>query len=546
MKIKNIITVLSIAMFFISCEQDLDLTPKDKVSDGSFWKTPKDFEMAANDFYGALPGFGTPANSTDFAFGHGPNSYSNGTYLAPDDSNHWKNSYAAIRGINYMLSKSENYAQKTEINRWLGEAYFFRAWQYFGLLKSYGGVPIITKVLTPGSKELFAPRNTRAEVADLIVKDLQQAVNFLPLKSELASNETGKITKGAAQTFLSRVALYEGTWEKYHGGDKANEFLTIAVKAAKDVIDLGQYQLYFDAKFGKENSYRKLFIEDGEDNSEVILSRRYVKDINGSHNHTRWLEQNITNPSKAMADSYVCTDGLPIDKSPLFKGYSTMASEFENRDPRMAQSIFRYGDKHRVHGKDKVYDKPVFDGPYTRTGYTARKYLGESDESWGGNAVYDYIAIRLGEAMLNYAEAKFELSGSISDADLDFSINKLRDRVGIAHLTNALVSANGLDMKTEIRRERNVELASEGFHFSDLMRWKTAEIELPKAIRGIKYKGTEYETLFPDLKLKVDADGFIVAEEASGRSFDPTKHYLRPLPKKQIKQNPALKQNPGW
>ena len=118
------------------------------------------------------------------------------------------------------------------------------------------------------------------------------------------------------------------------------------------------------------------------------------------------------------------------------------------------------------------------------------------------------------------------------------------------HLTNAHVDNNGLDMRTEIRRERKIELACEGFRFNDLLRWKTAEIEMPMAIKGIKFVGTEYESVFPEItpgvQFQVDNEGFIVAEPASSRTFDASKHYLRPLPKKQINLNPNLEQNPNW
>ncbi|MGQ1788215.1 RagB/SusD family nutrient uptake outer membrane protein [Saccharicrinis sp. GN24d3] len=550
MKLKYILPIAGIVLLLTSCTKDLDLFPKDQVSDGSFWKSAKDFEMAANAFYGALPGHSYAQDTeAETTFGQGPNEYSNGTYMVPDESSHWNNSYAGIRGINYLLLKSEGYANPDEISRWVGEAHFFRGWTYFGLLKSFGGVPLITKVLEPGSEELNAPRNSREQVADLIIADLQEAIKRLPKQGDIASNELGKISQEAAQAFLSRVALYEGTWAKFHGGTKANERLTLAAQSAKAVIDGGQYSLFTD--LGTDKSYRKLFIEDGEDCGEVILSRRYVKDINGTHNRTRWLEQNIMNPTKSLVDDYLCTDGLPISQSALFQGYATMSSEFEDRDPRLMQTVLKPGVEYiGANATKTTYVKPRLDGPATRTGYTSYKHWGESVESWAGNAEYDNILIRLGEVLLIYAEAKYELDGSITDADLNLSINKLRDRVGMPHLTNAFVTANGLDMQNEIRRERKIELACEGYRFNDLMRWKTAEIEMPKAVRGIKFVGTEYETVFPEItpgvQYNVDADGFIVAEPASARTFDASKHYLRPLPKKQIKLNPSLDQNPIW
>ncbi|MBE7639100.1 RagB/SusD family nutrient uptake outer membrane protein [Salegentibacter sp. BLCTC] len=550
MRLKNIVTIMLVIGIASSCTKDLDLYPKDQVSDGSFWNTSRDFELAANAFYGNLPGFSYPRDTdSEIAFGQGPNPLSNGSYLPPDESGLWNGAYASIRGINYLLQQSGDYAYPNEIERSVGEAYFFRAFNYFNLLSSFGGVPIITDVLDTDSDQLLAPRNSRVEVADFIISDLQKAIDRLPSQSEIPANELGKVSKEAAQAFLSRVALFEGTWAKFHGGEKANERLEIAVQAAKAVIDGGQFSLF--TAFGTEESYRKLFIEAGEDSEEVILSRRYVLDINGTHNATRWLEQNIQNPTRRLVDSYLSVDGLPISDSPLFMGYNTMTSEFENRDSRLMQTVLKPGVEYVGGGAAiMTYEKPKLDGALTRTGYTNYKFLGETEESWAGRAEYDNIVFRYGEVLLNYAEAKFELNGNISDEDLNLSINKLRDRVGMPHLTNAHVENNMLDMQTEIRRERKVELALEGFRRDDLNRWKIAEEVLPKAIKGIKFVGTQYETEFPEItpgvNFEVDSEGYIIAEPASNRNFEVPKHYLWPLPKKQLNLNPNLEQNPGW
>jgi len=161
--------------------------------------------------------------------------------------------------------------------------------------------------------------------------------------------------------------------------------------------------------------------------------------------------------------------------------------------------------------------------------------------------------------LLINAEATFERNGTISDADLDKSINLLRTRATMpTKLTNAFVSANGLDMRTEIRRERSIELALEGFRYDDLRRWKTAETELSQDIKGIKIVGSTWTDPIlisgvnknpykkSSWQSKTDASGFIVVESGTGRTFDPNKHYLRPLPTKEILLNPKLEQNPNW
>ncbi|MCC8425006.1 RagB/SusD family nutrient uptake outer membrane protein [Mucilaginibacter sp. UR6-11] len=193
------------------------------------------------------------------------------------------------------------------------------------------------------------------------------------------------------------------------------------------------------------------------------------------------------------------------------------------------------------------------------TGYILYKYMSEdplanNSGRQGDNSLFDYDRhlIRYAEVLLNYAEALYEKNGAVSDNDLDLSINKLRDRVGMPHLTNAFVTANNLNLQTEIRRERTVELALEGFRYDDLRRWKTAETELPQDIKGIKITGTDWATRTPyndpSYAAKVDANGFLIAERS--RKFDPAKDYLQPLPTKEVAFYQAnghkLEQNPGW
>src|SRR5207237_1126484 len=207
---------------------------------------------------------------------------------------------------------------------------------------------------------------------------------------------------------------------------------------------------------GTDSSYKYLFILQGDDSKEVILARRYWAG-RATHNWTRELWFNYMIPTKKLADMYLCTDGLPITTSPLFRGYDSLeTTEFQNRDPRMAMTFIVPGsDGFRESGFQPIV--PGFAGSSaTRTGYMIRK---------------------------------FEDDGTISDANLNGTINLLRGRVGMPVLNNAFVTSNGLDMLTEIRRERTVELAFEGFRRDDLRRWKTAETEMPQALRGVKFVG---------------------------------------------------------
>lgn len=538
------------AITFFSC-QKLDLVPEGEVSDPSFWNKKEDFQLAANDFYFDLQDAMqyTDANS-DIGYGAALGGAAqvpigNGSFLASANSNDWNVPYALIRGTNYLLQKAGESGLGTEIDRYVGDAYFFRAYSYWRLVKNFGGVPKIDKVLTVESGELYIAKSTQAEIINFIIEDLDAAVAKLPLQSQLTSAELGRVTKGAALALKARAALYQGTWAKFHGeGGDADAYLTQAIDAAEALINSGEYELYNGSG---ALSYKNLHILPGDDSKEVILAKRYYA-LRQVHNWTRNLWFNAIVPTKAMADMYLATDGLPIEQSPLFQGYGTMTSEFENRDPRMAQTFVVPGTDITYEGGFLTPTYPAFSG--STTGYVIRKFLGETVQATQFQADYDFKEFRYAETLLILAEALFEKNDMISDGDLDRTVNVIRDRANMPALTNSFVSTNNLDMREEIRRERTVELSFEMFRRDDLRRWKTAETVIPQAIRGVKFVGTEYETAYPDVTvgtdIEVDADGFVVVEPAASRQFLP-KHYLFPIPLQQVQlSNQTLTQNPGW
>ena len=543
-KYKYIFLILLLA----GCKKTLDLTPEDQISDASFWKTPAHFELAANDFYYALKEVPQYIdNNSDIAFGSGANPVSDGSYLPTANSSVWDNAYKNIRAINYLLQKAPGSNLGSAIDRPVGEAFFFRAYNYWNLVESFGGVPKIDKVLDVNSKELYLPRSTQSEIVDFMLDDLDSAFNKLPKQSGLSSAELGRATQGAVLALKARVALFQGTWAKYHGEGDGSKYINIAVDAAEKLVSSNEYALYTDQG---ASSYKYLFILKGDDSKEVILARRYYAN-RMVHNWTRELWFNYMVPTKNLADMYLATDGLPIDKSPRFQGYNTQTSEFQNRDPRMAMTFIVPGSTIFFEGGLMQPTYPGFSGSNaTHTGYMIRKFLDETLEATQFQGEYDFKEFRYGEVLLILAEALYEKNGTISDQDLDRTINLLRSRVNMPALTNAFVTQNGLTMLNEIRRERTIELAFEGFRRDDLRRWKTAESVLPQALKGVKFVGTEYQQKFPDLKIgtdiQVDNNGFIIADPASARQFLP-KHYLDPIPLQQIQLSGGkLQQNPGW
>jgi len=562
MKIKNLLYtgrgawIMAVFLVLAACNKQLDLVSQENITDATFWKTGNDFKLAANELYQGLDRFGFDDTESDIAYNF-PNSVSNGTLTVSETSDTWTNSYNYIRSCNNIVTKGGSLTD-VDIKRYVAEAKFFRAWYYWKLLRLYGGVPLITKVLATNDTALFTRRSSQAATADFILKDLDDAQNDLPVQSDLSSPEIGRITKGAALSLSARVALYEGTWEKFRSGADAAQYLDKAVTSSNAVITGGAYSLYTGSG---AQSYRYNFIEAGDDSKECILDRRYARNILG-HDMPYEYDGTGYNPTKKLADMYLDTTGLPITSpATVFQGYGTMVSEFQKRDPRMTMTMIIPGTlTNRVFFPvTKVANYPDKPQRNFNTGYILYKYMSEdpianNSGQLGDASLFDYDRhlIRYAEVLLIYAEALFEKNGALTDADLDLSINVVRDRVGMPHLTNAFVAANGLDMRTEIRRERTVELALEGFRYDDVRRWKTAETELAQDVEGIKIKGSTWQSypLYSDpvYQSRTDGGGFMIAE--TNRLFDPSRNYLQPLPTKEVAFYTAsghvLEQNPNW
>jgi len=564
------IAITALMLNFYACEKKLDLAPLDQISEVTFFTGANDFKLFANSFYQYLPAHITLQSEDmgDLTIKAGGNPISNGSYQPSEYSDVWNYNYDLIRNTTYMLTKLEGATEpvKNASTIYAAEAYFFRAFAYFNLLRSYGGVPLITKVLDLTDPELYSVRASRIEIVTQIIADLDKAIASLPKQSELNSADDARVTKGAALAFKSRVALFEGTWQKFHTGNDANDFLGKAIDAARQVMNSGEYELWDKrAQIGGNEAYRYLFILDKKQtnptnltktsNKEYILAKRFDIDLNPFTPHL--VSGYEMYPTRKFADMFLCTDGLPIEKSPLFKGKLLVTSEYENRDDRMSSLLEVPGNRYYAIGHapwQRDWSKPddpsigyiywAEFGIRTITGYSTKKFIPET----GSLSGTDWPVIRYAEVLLNYAEAVYEKNGSITDADLDISINKVKDRVGLPRLTNAFANTNGLNIREEIRRERSIELFEEGFRYDDLRRWKTAEIEMVKPLLGIDYKGTQYETdpKWAGLNSTFDADGYLIVVAASKRQFDPNKHYLQPLPRRELILNKNLVQNPGW
>lgn len=535
---KKIISVFCAAFCLSACTGFLDRDPKTTLSPNTFWKTESDLRLALNILYYNMNRPYSLDNQSVDCFGAVSNKVSSGTLIPGNTDNIWTASYRQIRIINDFR---ENY-DKAEVSdavkgRYLGEARFFRAYHYFNLIKRFGDVPLVNRTLDMKSPELWGPRVEKRQILDDILGELALAEEDVPLKSAM-KNDVGRITKGAIQALTARIALYYGTYYKFRGEECGRRYLTIARDAARRLIDSREYALYGD--------YRNLFLLPGEDSPEHILSYRCSEDAGIGNSRIRAVIVDFDHePTKHLADAFLCKDGLPIGKSRFTTEYLPLGKEFENRDPRMALTLWRPGDSFL--GEPFVPDI----AHHTKTGYMFKKYGDEG--SWTNIfSEIDEILIRYAEVLLTYAEAAYELDESISDADLDISVNELRRRFAsspdcLPALTNAFAGEHGLDMREEIRRERRVEMAGEALRYDDLIRWKTAETELPQEILGARFDRDAYPDIVPGKDINLNGEGFIIVQTGESRSFVAPRDYLFPLPLRELSLNPeGLYQNEGW
>lgn len=668
----NKIFLLSVLTMSLSaCSDFLDKEPLSQGTENIVFKTPEHFKQAANNLYKMEGWKDYNDKATYYKMDQNldiSGLSSNGGNSTPEDNFQWNKPYEHIRGCNILLQKAEEYTgDASEITQSVGTAYFFRAWQHFYLLQIFGGVPILDHTPTLSDPVLKGSRNSRYEVTNFIIADLEKAISLLPVEKNIPDVDKGKVSQEAAKAFLARVLLYEATWEKYaesvsnFDGDGSSvgagaakpenypsitSMLTQSKKLSGEVIteaETGTYQLWNECD---SLSYYYLFNIDDKGgnipnfkgkgkstNKEFIFSAKYDYDlrrggINLSHTVAVW---GATNISTQFGESFLCRNGLPIrvsytgniadaQNNSEFLGYKNFVDEYRNRDYRFVGSTYlpdrttwssRSEDGRQLTATGQPYPEPVFPQPSenlnlkdpaysskravfiptirgnsTFSSYGSRKFMIEGAGRSDNTESADYPLIRLAEVHLIYAEATCELNnGSISDADLNFSINKNRARAGVAPLTNALIAnvwdagwwdhslgktvCKKMNMLDEIRRERACELFGEGFRLDDLKRWGIAHINLTGQKLGRHIYNTAYMTAkandatylgepayYPEKYPLLygiylgggenDPDYGRSIATLSGNLLFRERDYLAPVPLQQIRLNPNLKQNPGW
>lgn len=559
-KIYNILMVSVIAL--TSCNDEfLDCSPMDQLTDKNFWQTEEHIKLVANTFTSTTRGkewlniTEIMADCAPWAVTTAYRTIGGGNYATDigQVNSLWSNAYTNIGRTNYFLN---NYKRAVNVSdavkaRYAAEAYFYRAFNYWTLTNYFGDVPYITDELNVNSPDVYRARDKRSDVVAAITKDLEDHYKDLPDHIAAASSEFGRVSQTAALTLLSRIYLYNQMWSQ-------------AADAASRAMQTSYYKLYTTGH--PESDYNTLFTYAGRasrnsNNQEVILAFVYNYDLGESartsHNLSRelWVPNDYSRfvPTKSTIESYLTKDGQIWDPSTV----NTYEDVFKNRDPRMTQSIlapntaWEGGKDGNVSNPDRtMFTYPKLtndkDGCMTYSGYYMRKYVEPSTVKLVGHDDNDIIVMRYAEVLLNYAEARMEMDALTQD-DLDKTINLIRDRVKMTHLKLSALPT-GSDIRTEIHRERRVELFFEGHRYFDVIRWKEGSV-LGEDLLGVNRRWLDTAKLNIDLdKLvwkSVGSEKYLVIE--TGRTFVAPKHYLLSLPFTQMQRNPKLKpNNPGW
>lgn len=594
--IASLVGILSITS---ACSDFLDREPITVPNNESFLSGESQVRGYINGLYTALPShpkFGMSVRgvekNSDNILSEIYNKRLNGEETLFSSNEVWEQGYKNLRNVNYffhyyLVSEANETA---EIKSLKGEAYFLRAFWHFFLLKNFGDIPIMDSFWDEKAtvEGLQIPQKDRSEVAKFILNDLTTATSLLHKRNKYGGL---RISKEAAMLLAMQVALYEGSWEKYH---KSSEFA-----AAKDESEyfFNEVIRWGDMLFGegielntKKNdsgvvsagdAFGRLFNQkDYTTVSEAIFWKKYSVSEGVFHAVTGLLGGGVVDQdgpagvSLELVNTYLNLDGNYIDSTnELYRDYNQM---FNNRDLRLTETVMSSGYKFKSSSKGskpiKVADlasgaenvNPPFlagDGNSKNvTGFHIR--LGVDTTYVSGDSESGFIIMRYADALLSYAEAAEEL-GKCDDTVLEKTLKPLRERAGVKYIKPTTIDPHFTDYgypltpnMQEIRRERRVELALQGYRLDDLMRWRAAKVFVGKRGRGayLGEDGVLYKSFSDEKKEALstvlkDGNGWMDPLQElipNGYQFNQNRDYLLPIPPNDVKLNKLLKQNPGW
>lgn len=580
-----------------ACDSLLDLTPQSNISETDYFHTASDLQLFSNSFYSDL------LDKTPYDDKHdlylqqilSDEMIGGSKRTVPASGGGW--TWTTLRKINTLLANIDNCENEEAVVKYTALSRFFRAFFYFEKVKRFGDVPWYDVELNSSDENLYKPRDSREYIMTRMLEDVDYAIANLPSDTE-ENSAPFRITKWAAMALKAQFCLYEGTFRKYHNlnleGKNYTYYLEQSAAVAKKLMDESPYKLYSTGN--PESDYLNLFAAEDANPDEYILAIKFDYGVQVYHNataHTLVSTQGRPGLSRKLICSYLMKDGSRFTDR---EGWQTMSflEEIQERDPRLYQTIRTPG-YHRI-GETREL-APDFS--LSVTGYQPIKYVQEPTAA-GGNvdrnnfSTADMPVYRLAELYLNYAEAKAEL-GTLTQADLDNSLNLIRRRVDMPDLNLQAANANpdpylsseeyGYPNVTgsnkgvilEIRRERAIELTQEGLRWDDLMRWRAGyclnqelygmyfsgpgEYDLtndgvtdvvlyaPTEEKPTAAKGVQVYKLGEDVILSGEdgLSGYVYYHKEVERTpFNAERDYFYPIPINERSLNPALTQNPGW
>lgn len=595
--IKYTTVIFVLTLWTVACNDEfMERFPKTSIAPQNFFSTEADLQMfvySLYDFGGWGMTFDDSESTTDNGVTTGSSEMKTIMTSDPNSSTittGWD--WGQLRRINFFLAHFENAKISQEaLDHYEGLARFFRAKFYYNKVLRYNDVPWVDFELLTNSDELFASQDTRELVVGKIMEDFEFAANHVRT-NQLA----GAVDKWVVWTYYARFALYEATYRKYHAylnlQNSANQYFELAARVSKEIMDNGGFAIHNTGNPDKD--FSALFkSQDLTRNSEVIMPVIYDYDQRSNGNSETMFGNYETSPARDMVQTYLMADGSFYSSQ---EGYQTKSfvEEFENRDPRMSQT-FAYPGWVLVHTGTYAQGAGIYVTQLAKsfTGYHQIKgFHNESTES-SINGAEDWPLLRYAEVLLTYAEAKAEM-GNMTQNDLDISVNLLRRRAGMPDM--ALTPPTDpqqvakypypvASLLLEIRRERRVELAYEGYRFWDMMRYGIGK-QLEQTAKGLYFPGLgkydvtgngiedivllsktdpipdprETNALGAELKYyrvgRVGEEGVDVFLEngesgcidviASMGTFVEPKYYYRPVPITQTTLNANLYQQFGW
>jgi hypothetical protein len=532
---------LLVILFFLlgqtGCQEDwLDKQPLAALSESSFWTTESDAMLA-------LTGVYTNSNvdlhaytnellimsglTDDSGYKHGSVGVIYSGYLTEGDYEVvytiWDRAYATIFKANYFLANIDKVdmdaAKKAEIT---AEVRFLRAYEYFYLSVLYGGVPLVTSVLTIEEANI-QNRNTLQEIVDFCITELTVSAENLP--ASRPENEKGRILKAAPLAIKGRLQMIHKKW-------------TDAAATYKQIIDLDAHII--DPRF------KEIFEEAGETSKEIILSGNCVAGVYGNQQNQRnyhpdfyggYQEDNLF---QNLIDAYLMNDGLPIEESPLYNP----ENPFENRDPRLYASVFLPG--YTVF-RGKLFpaspEATKIGALRGATGYGWKKYVTENYNGDWGSSGDDIILIRYAEVLLSYLESKLEAGDNITQGLLDETINQVRGREAVS--MPSVTETDPAKLREIVRRERRVEFCQERLiRYMDIRRWGIFLERMNRKFYGMKLTNDPDNYVGYNVEKTGKYRGHYIAIDKTGSYAED--NALLPIPLYEININPALEQNPGY